>query len=69
MRIFLFTFLLWLLRITASAQELRAKVSVNHSQIQGTEVAVFESLQKALEQFVNTRQFTGLQFKENERIV
>ncbi len=69
MRIFLFTFLLWLLRITASAQELRAKVSVNHSQIQGTEVTVFESLQKALEQFVNTRQFTGLQFKENERIV
>ena len=69
MRIFLFTFLLWLLRIAASAQELRAKVSVNHSQIQGTEVAVFESLQKALEQFVNTRQFTGLQFKENERIV
>lgn len=69
MRIFLFTFLLWLLRITASAQELRAKVSVNHSQIQGTEVVVFESLQKALEQFVNTRQFTGLQFKENERIV
>lgn len=69
MRIFLFTFLLWLLRITASAQELRAKVSVNHSQIQGTEVAVFESLQKALEQFVNTRQFTGFQFKENERIV
>ena len=69
MRIFLFTFLLWLLRITASAQELRAKVSVNHSQIQGTEVAVFESLQKTLEQFVNTRQFTGLQFKENERIV
>ena len=60
---------MWLLRITASAQELRAKVSVNHSQIQGTEVAVFESLQKALEQFVNTRQFTGLQFKENERIV
>ena len=69
MRIFLFTFLLWLLRIAASAQELRAKVSVNHSQIQGTEVAVFESLQKALEQFVNTRQFTGFQFKENERIV
>ena len=30
---------------------------------------MFESLQKALEQFVNTRQFTGFQFKENERIV
>ena len=53
---------------TASAQELEAKISINHSQIQGTDVSVFENLQQTLEQFVNERQWTNLQFQKNERI-
>ncbi len=53
---------------SASAQELDAKITVNHSQVQGTDVAVFESLQRNLQQFVNDRQWTNLQFQKNERI-
>ena len=50
------------------AQELQAKININHSQVQGTDKAVFENLQQTLEQFVNERQWTALQFQENERI-
>ena len=52
-----------------SAQELQVKVTINHNQIQGTETSVFESLQQTLEQFINDRQWTNLQFQKNERIV
>ena len=62
----LFTFHFSLL--TSSAQELVAKVNINHSQIEGTEVAVFENLQQTIEQFINDRQWTELQFQKNERI-
>jgi len=51
------------------AQELQAKVTINHAQIQGTDVSVFESLQQAMEQFLNEQQFTSLHFQKNERIV
>ena len=50
------------------AQELQAKININHSQVQGTDASVFENLQQTLEQFVNERQWTALQFQENERI-
>ena len=50
------------------AQELQVKVSVNHSQIQGTDASVFENLQKTIEQFMNERAWTELQFQKNERI-
>lgn len=52
----------------ASAQELDARIVVNHNQIQGTEATVFENLQQTLEQFVNDRQWTNLKFQKNERI-
>ena len=51
------------------AQELMAKVTINHNQIQGTDASVFENLQQTLEQFINDRQWTNLQFQKNERIV
>ena len=50
------------------AQELQAKITINHNQIQGTDKSVFENLQQTLEQFVNDRQWTSLQFQKNERI-
>ena len=52
----------------ASAQELQARININHQQVQGTDNSVFENLQQTLEQFVNERQWTALQFQENERI-
>ena len=62
----LFTFHFSLL--TSFSQELQVKVIINHSQIQGSDVSVFENLQQTMEQFVNERQWTGLQFQKNERI-
>ena len=50
------------------AQELQVKVSVNHSHIQGTDNSVFENLQQTIEQFMNERAWTDLQFQKNERI-
>lgn len=52
----------------ASAQELQAKININHSQIQGTDESIWENLQQTLEQFVNERQWTAMQFQQNERI-
>ena len=53
---------------SAAAQELEAKVNINHQQIQGTDASVFENLQQTLERFINEQQWTDLQFQENERI-
>ncbi len=50
------------------AQELLVKINFNTQQVQGTDKSVFENLQQTLEQFVNERQWTALQFQENERI-
>ncbi len=54
---------------TLQAQELQAKVNINHSQVGVTDVSVFDNLQQTLEQFINERQWTELQFQTNERIV
>lgn len=53
---------------TVMAQELNAKVTINHQQVQGTDASVFEALTQSLEQLLNERQWTELQFKKNERI-
>ena len=67
--IFVMTFVIMTLSMPLNAQELQAKITVNHNQIQGTDASVFENLQQTLEQFVNERQWTNLQFQKNERIV
>lgn len=51
------------------AQELNARITINHAQISGTNDAVFDNLQQTLQQFVNERKWTDLQFQKNERIV
>lgn len=56
-------------RMDAQAQELSAKITINHNQIQGTDASIFENLQQTLEQFVNEKQWTNLHFQKNERIV
>lgn len=52
----------------AHTQELNAKITINHNQIQGTDVSVFENLEQMLTQFVNEKQWTNMQFQKNERI-
>ena len=56
------------LPIVMQAQELQVKININHQQIQGTDKSVFDNLQETLQQFVNEKQWTALQFQENERI-
>ena len=55
--------------MSVNGQELQARVTINHNQIQGTDKSVFDDLQKNLEQFINDTQWTSLQFQKNERIV
>ena len=52
----------------ANAQELDARVTINHQQVQGTNTSVFEALEKALTELLNERQWTQYQFNRNERI-
>ena len=51
-----------------SAQELEVKVNINSAKVGVTDKSVFDNLQETLEQFVNDRQWTDLQFQKNERI-
>jgi hypothetical protein len=50
------------------AQELNCIVKINADQIQGTQDRVFETLEKALFEFMNNRRWTTDNFKDNERI-
>ena len=54
--------------VTSPAQELLAKFNFNTQQVSTVDKQVFENLQQTLEQFVNDKQWTALQFQENERI-
>ena len=54
--------------IGVSAQELKCTVTVNSSQIQGTNKQVFETLQTALNDFMNNYRWTDLVYGTNERI-
>ena len=56
------------LSLRAQAQELEAKVVVNHSKIQGTNTSVFTTLQEAMTEFINTRKWTNAQYTQRERI-
>ena len=70
MRIFRYVYLCvsFLLVQICQGQELEARVSVNHQQVEGSNASVFESLEKNITAFLNERQWTNLQFKRNERI-
>lgn len=59
---------MFILADSVRAQELQARVTLNYSQIQGTDASVFEDLKQTLTQFINDRQWTNLQFQKNERI-
>lgn len=52
----------------AEAQELNCQVTVNSDQISGTNKQVFETLQQAISEYLNTTTFTNAQFAANEKI-
>lgn len=53
---------------TIHAQELNCEVSINTDQIQATNRSVFETLQEAMREYLNTTHFTNDQYSVNERI-
>ena len=62
------TLLYILLAASVGAQELQVKVNINSSQVEGTDKSVFDNLQQTLEQWMNDKQWTELQFQKDERI-
>ena len=50
------------------AQELNCQVTVDYSQVQGTNTSVFTTLQEAIADYINTRKWTNAQFSPNEKI-
>lgn len=60
--------ILLLLSLGVEAQELRATVEVNTDKIQGTNKDVFESLQTALNEYLNNTKFSSAQIAPNERV-
>lgn len=53
---------------SVTAQELNCRVKVLHTQVQGTNTSVFETLETAISEFMNNRSWTEQQYLEQERI-
>ena len=52
----------------AEAQEFRCNVQITSQEVQGTNRQVFQTLQGALNEFLNGRAWSGYKFSNNERI-
>ncbi len=63
-----FVYMLFIVLGTVCAQELNCRVEVNTSQLEGTNKSVFETLQGAINEYVNTTRWTNAQFSPNEKI-
>lgn len=50
------------------AQELNARVTINHAQVETTRTGVFDALQTKLTEFLNNHKWTEIPFRENEKI-
>ncbi|MDE6116242.1 MAG: DUF4835 family protein [Duncaniella sp.] len=59
---------LLLVSVSAMAQELNCRVEVDASQIEGTNKSVFETLQTAINEYVNTTKWSDAVFSSNEKI-
>ena len=68
MRKLVFLFALFLMTINLNSQELNCLVTVNDSQIAGSNKQVFTTLQKSLTEFINQTKWTNRVVKTEERI-
>jgi hypothetical protein len=57
-----------LISITLQSQEFLCNIQVNSQQVEGTDKRVFENMESTLNEFVNNRRWTNLDFKPEERI-
>jgi hypothetical protein len=60
--------LLLAFNFNANAQEINCRIQINTSQIQGTNKTVYETMQKALVEFINSRNWTNNVYSPEERI-
>lgn len=70
MKIQIAVVLLMILGLTTQikSQELNCTVSINHQKVQATDKSIFESLESGITEFVNSKKWTGDQYKLEERI-
>ena len=64
----LFFILMFSAALSVQAQEMLAHVSINTKNIQGEDAALFTRLEQEMTSFINERRWTGLNFKQEERI-
>lgn len=50
------------------AQELNAEVEIIHQQVQNAQSGIFDNLEEAVRDFLNTTQWTGMEYQPQERI-
>jgi hypothetical protein len=65
---FLFVLIFLGFILPLKAQELRCSVQITSQQVQGTNRQVFQTLQSAINEFLNGRAWTNYKFSTNERI-
>jgi len=68
MKHFFFIILFFALNFKGISQELNCRISINRSQIQGSNEELFRTMQKDLYEFMNNRVWTNNIFSNNERI-
>jgi hypothetical protein len=51
-----------------NAQELICNVQINSSQVQGSDKSIFEAMQKAISEFMNSKKWTNNVYQNTERI-
>lgn len=68
MRKLLAFFICVLFSIPIFAQEFMARVTVDYSQVQGSNVSVFQTLERSLTDFINTTKWTENRYKSHEKI-
>ena len=67
-RKFILIFFSLIAAATCNAQELNCQVEINSDQVQGTNKSVFQTLQQAITEYMNTNTFSNAQYAANEKI-
>ncbi|PKH51508.1 DUF4835 domain-containing protein [Tenacibaculum sp. Bg11-29] len=68
MRNFFFFLFITLSVFTMQSQELNAFVTINTDKVQSSNKQVYETLEKSLTEFINEKQWTNKNYKQQERI-
>lgn len=54
--------------IAANSQELNCTVEINSDQVEGTNTEIFNTLQEAINEYMNSTKFSNAQISANEKI-